>query len=440
LSNIPFCRDNSYYVNSESQEIIELGTQRYPYKNIGLVFLELLNIRSHSDVQITIYVKENTIINLQKGYNYIANISSVIIESYSGTFSIPGKATLYVKQSVLNMFNIKTQFNLVSNNTLNLIPKLNVPGANPGEISLLQSDDTTMFVWRSNLTLSNLNIQGNISTDSQIRSYFIRTVYLQEKILILKDLYVQLTGYFLRTIDPMSMEMLNIYVDFHAMMGGFWMNINCNYPEAYKYGLLKSKNLTALNAFARIAPFRTPFLVTSGPENIYFDESNIYVSTDTGNNTFTFIKTRMSLPDNPGQDKFTTYYIDLVQGVYRKLLFYYISNEFIQQHKMPYPSIQMFSNLMTEISVINTTFINVTTENGGLMTTRTNLVLIENVMYADCDNFAFATINILDTNSITIRNLTHQNVNGTGSPSERYIRIKLNDGGTADLTSVHFDS
>jgi hypothetical protein len=277
LSDIPFCRDDSYYVDPDSTEIVEIGTLKYPYKNIGLVFLELLNIRAHSESNIVIYVKENTIVNMQLGYNYIANITSVTIESYSDSSSTPAKATLYVRQYTLDMFDEHTSFNLVSDNTLDLNSKINVENATDSEIAVLGSTDTTLFAWRSSLTLNNLNIQGDLDNDSQVGSYFMRIIYLQEKFLTLKELDIQLTGYLLRSFDPMSMDIENVYVDFHAMMGGFWMNIACNYPEAHLDGILRSKNLTAVNAFTRIAPFRTPFMVTSGPEDIYFEDSNIYV-------------------------------------------------------------------------------------------------------------------------------------------------------------------
>jgi len=242
-----------------------------------LVFLELLNIRSHTESEIKIYVKENTEINMQQGYNFIVNITSVTIESYSDISSSPSKATLYVRQYTLNMFDPKTTFNLVSNNTLKLSEKINVSGVSAHELTLLSSTDTTLFVFRSNIILNNLRLQGDVSSDSQSGSFFMRPIYLQQKKLTMTNLDIQLTGMILRTLDPMSMYLENVYVDFYAMMGGFFMNIDCNYPEAYLDGLLQSKNLTAENFSARIAPFRAPFIITSGPEDIYFEDSSLYV-------------------------------------------------------------------------------------------------------------------------------------------------------------------
>jgi hypothetical protein len=340
---------------------------------------------------------------MQLGYNYIANITSVTIESYSDSGSTPTKATLYVRQYTLDMFDEHTSFNLVSDNTLDLSSKINVENATDSEIAVLGSTDTTLFAWRSSLTMNNLNIQGDLDNDSQVGSYFMRIIYFQEKFLTLKELDIQLTGYLLRSFDPMSMDIENVYVDFHAMMGGFWMNIACNYPEAHLDGILRSKNLTAVNAFTRIAPFRTPFMVTSGPEDIYFEDSNIYVwgslsedravietlvntdclPTDTRDLLFTFIRTSMSMADNPDEDKFTSYYVDLNSDSNRKIILTYDSGVYTDHYQMPYPIHHVFSNLVTEISIINATFTNVTGVNGGTMTTLSSSVLIENTIYQD---------------------------------------------------------
>ncbi|CAI2379456.1 unnamed protein product [Moneuplotes crassus] len=457
FQNIPFCRDNEYYVDPSSMKIIELGTEKYPYKSINLVFVELLNIRSHSEDSITIFLKENTIVNIEKGYNYIANISSVKIESY-GSSSQSGRATLYVRQSAVEMFNSQTLFNLVVNRTLNIFPKINVAGVSSGEISILQSLDTCIFIWRSNFTMNNVNIRGDIANDFNIRSYFLRPIYLQKKSVSLHNLDVQLTGYFLITTDPLTMDLLNIYIDFHAMMGGFWMNINCNYPEAYLEGKITSKNITAVNPVDRVAPFRVPLFVTSGPEDIYLEDTNLLIwgslnedrapiettvtsdcmPDDDKDNTFTFVGTKMTLTDNPGEDKFINQYVDIVQNAYRKFIVSYISNEFTNMYRMSYPSILVYSNPMTEVSLVNSTFTNVTTINGGIMVTLIKSILIENVIFKDCDEFTFATINLLEADSLTIKNLTHQNVSGIGSSFERYVRIKMNSGGIVDLKSVNF--
>ena len=356
------------------------------------------------------------------------------------------------------MFNSDTIFNLVSNNTLDLSSKINVDGISQAELTVLSSTDTTLFQFRSNLHLKNLRIQGDIENDVDSGSFFLRPIYLQEKALNLTNLDIQLTGMILRTFDPMSMFIQNVYVDFHAMQGGFNMNIQCNYPEAYLGGILKSSNMTAENAQNRIAAFRIPFIVTSGPENIYFEDTNLYIwgslsedraivettiksdclPDDDRDITFTFIKTKMSMPNNPNKDKFTSYFVDISSDSIRKPILNYLSGEYTDQYQMPYPTHHVFSNIQTEINIINATFSNVTGANGGTMTTLSNSVVIQNTVYQNWDNFGFDTFLLLQSNTIKLTNLTFRNVNGTGSSTEYYVSMKLNSGGTATLDNVKF--
>lgn len=95
IGNKPVCRSFQYYVNSQSESVVELGTMDHPYKNLGYVFIELLNFHSHSDRNITINVMENTRNEVMLFMNYIVNITEVKIVPYSADPDvIPQKATI----------------------------------------------------------------------------------------------------------------------------------------------------------------------------------------------------------------------------------------------------------------------------------------------------------------------------------------------------------
>lgn len=223
MQGLRVCRDFNYYVNPNSTELVELGTKKYPYKNIGLAFLEILNFWAHSSSNLTIYVMENTIVNIEQGYNFIINITSVTISSYSATSSSPAKSTLYVRQYALEKFNSNTIFTLLASSTLQLSSKISsIPSR---EKLLLSSTDTTIFAYASSFALNNLRLQGDLENDVLSGSFFLRPIYLQEKYFTMTNVDVQLTGMMLRSFDPMSFYLENVYIDFHAMMGGFHMNI-----------------------------------------------------------------------------------------------------------------------------------------------------------------------------------------------------------------------
>ena len=129
-------RSFNYYVNPKSQEIIELGTKAYPYKNIGLPFVEILNYHSHSNNSINIYVMENTDNYMLWNSNYIINITSVSVQSYSLMSTSTQKyANIYIKNKDVSMFANKTIFWILKDNTLRLHDKINYELVMDEEIS-----------------------------------------------------------------------------------------------------------------------------------------------------------------------------------------------------------------------------------------------------------------------------------------------------------------
>jgi hypothetical protein len=118
-------------VDPESTEIIELGTKAFPYKNIGLPFVEILNYHSHSERTINIYLKEYTENLLLWKSNYIINITQVNVETYSTTnIGVIGRADILIKMRDVVMLTSKTVFNIMKHTTLLLdenLPQDQIP-------------------------------------------------------------------------------------------------------------------------------------------------------------------------------------------------------------------------------------------------------------------------------------------------------------------------
>ena len=90
--NIPsFWRNYEYYIDPFSSESIELGTLSYPYRSMVSANSEILNLHSHSNASITIYIK-NTYI--KEGELNFYNISSISIKSHPDLSETLKKAVL----------------------------------------------------------------------------------------------------------------------------------------------------------------------------------------------------------------------------------------------------------------------------------------------------------------------------------------------------------
>ena len=117
----PVCRGSYYYINPSSQQIIELGTKTYPYKNIGLPFVEILNYHSHSNRTITVNILENTENYMLWKSNFVINMTLVKIQSYSITNpSSPQRANIYIKSEGVRMLSSQTVFWILNDTTLRL--------------------------------------------------------------------------------------------------------------------------------------------------------------------------------------------------------------------------------------------------------------------------------------------------------------------------------
>ena len=120
LRNLKLWRSLDYYVNPKSIEIVELGTKQYPFKNIALPFIEILNYHSHSSRTVNIYLMENTTNYLMQNTNYVINMTMVNIESYSLISNSPSRATIYGILSSIPIFSSTTITNIIVDSTLRL--------------------------------------------------------------------------------------------------------------------------------------------------------------------------------------------------------------------------------------------------------------------------------------------------------------------------------
>jgi len=111
----------NYYIDPSSTQIIELGTKAYPFKNIGLAFVEILNYHSHSENTVSVFLKEGLTHNVLVSSNYVINMTEVIVESYSDSITqTPGYAYVSMRNSGIVMLTSKTVFNIIKHNTLRL--------------------------------------------------------------------------------------------------------------------------------------------------------------------------------------------------------------------------------------------------------------------------------------------------------------------------------
>ena len=136
---IPIWKSLNIYVDPTSSSIIELGTKSDPYKNLVLAFLDALNIFSHQNVTLNIFVKENTVLPVTIGSMYIINISKVNLVTYTDSGTNPRQATIVYSDSPVVLLSNRTLFNILSSANVTPTTAISNPVLTAYEQSALQT-------------------------------------------------------------------------------------------------------------------------------------------------------------------------------------------------------------------------------------------------------------------------------------------------------------
>ena len=216
FGSVPICRSFEYYVNSKSENVVEYGTKEYPYRNLGFVFVELLNYHSHSDRNISVYVMENTESYLHVFNNYIVNITYVEIMTYSSNESaIPSKANITSLEQSTLVDSPGTSLNILRNYELRITEAINgKPDITDAEKSKIELSKFVILILRSNFFINKfvLNTQyGSL----QEANYSFFPVYLQEKLFKGTNFDFRTAGIILDSSDPLNIHIENIDIDYY---------------------------------------------------------------------------------------------------------------------------------------------------------------------------------------------------------------------------------
>ena len=205
----PAWRSFDYYVDPSSNSVIELGTRQYPFKYLGLVFVELLDFHSNSDRTINVYLRENTESYIDLSFNYIINITTVNILTYSISSSTPSMANVTAGEvkdldqvNITAYFNNGTRFNILKSTKLRKTEKIfSNSKLSSTELNYLNQNNNVIIVHRSNFKID--NIVFNTVFDNINSAYlFFFAVYLQDKNFNITNSYFRTSGGNFLTYDP----------------------------------------------------------------------------------------------------------------------------------------------------------------------------------------------------------------------------------------------
>ena len=278
--------------------------------------------------------------------NYIINMTSVTIDTYTTGNSAPASSTIFATDQNINIFSSSTIMNLIINSTLNLSQIINAGSFTKSEIAMLGLTNINIHLHRSNLIMNNINITRNLTADVAKQTIFVAPIYLQNKYVNMTNMSIIITGFILYSYDPMSLYVQNIYILYDHTLGGFIIDTTWNYPEAYLNGNIVIDNMTAVDSHDRPAPFLQAVLLHTGSENVTVNNTVMKIWTSLTNDRgqlekhltsecnpqddavvmIQIINTYWTMDYNPNGDRFTWFYSELLREYTRKVIFDYSGN------------------------------------------------------------------------------------------------------------------
>jgi hypothetical protein len=88
--------------------------------SLKAVFTDILNFHSHKMAYITVLIKEDTITYLEDDTNFIMNVTSFKMDTYSDSDGTPGRATIIPTKTPQAVKSSKSMFSAVDDPTLRL--------------------------------------------------------------------------------------------------------------------------------------------------------------------------------------------------------------------------------------------------------------------------------------------------------------------------------
>ena len=164
-ATVDFCRPTTYFVNTNSEQNMELGTIEYPFRDINLVFLELHNIHQHTNRTININVMELTDNYIPIDFIKIVNISHIIIDTYTNhILNNPYNTNFRLVDSIVNFTSSKTMFNIINSTTK---CSINTSQMSSHEINDLSEQSLVIFhIHRSSISFNHINVYSLIQNPS----------------------------------------------------------------------------------------------------------------------------------------------------------------------------------------------------------------------------------------------------------------------------------
>ena len=387
--------------------------------------------------------KENVSIYLNDNVNYILNITSVNLTSYSDVSSSPARATLIPTQITLPTKSSKVAFSILANTDLQLSSVIQKGSFSNYEKQLIASSIVSFRVVRSTLFMKNINAIREY-VDYYYQAIFCFLIFLQDKTLDIRDMDFNITGLAIVSYDPLNVYIENILMDVYALRNGIVFRTYWNYPGASLTGTFYANNLTVVTTSDRLFVDNPSILYYAGPANYTANNMNLtdhYVTANNPKGSLMYSITTdwnpadylsqyvnmnvgsFSVVNNPTGIKYSTLVVFLNANPYRTITAN-ITNQLFMNYQNAYTSMILSYGTPNHIIYIsNCTFSNYSLFDSAISFSYFKKVIMNNLSFKNTDYLNVASIYLAKNYDVELSNISFENHNGTTATSKEFILL-----------------
>ena len=357
-------------------------------------------------------------------------------------------------------FSESTQFNIVSNITLRLTQALNYSGYTSVETDISAYSTAILIINRWDFSISNIDVYRNITSDKNLDVPFIIAINEQAHSVTMINMDFHISGRIFRSYQPVNIYIQNVYMDFYGMMGGIYINSDCNYPEASITGTIFMSNVTAKNSQSRVAEFKAGILYYAGPANVTVQNTNvlIYGSLSDGRSpieiqsnskwspndnqlqTITIQYNFFTLASNSNSERFVEAYIEIASSYPRQINAHILNNQITNVVQNVYPVFFWFFTSSSTIYLSNNTISNVSTQHGVITLSTMSSITLSNSVFYNSSDFGHNLYHFSNVQNVTVQDISLQNITATGASTDYVFLFDIINNGTVSIDTVYMNN
>ena len=178
-----FWRSLDYFIDPSSTKILELGTQMYPFRSLYPAFFEIMKFHSHTQREVTVFIKEGTENTVEDSTIYVINLKLVTINTYSDLLIPGGVATIITTDVPQVEINPKAAFHIIKNSSIDLNLIISQGSFSTTELLVIGKSGAAFEVIRTSITINNIICRRKASSTKT--GVFLYLIYLQYRTMTL---------------------------------------------------------------------------------------------------------------------------------------------------------------------------------------------------------------------------------------------------------------